>query len=129
MLLHALNDVTVQLAIKTFGIGARVLTNFREEQRIESGTLRAVCTTPGFRQKRFIVFRKRHRLEAEVYVLLNPRLQSARGYEAPFRVARGKIAVKAMGQRLFLYFGRKLCNQQRMLDTDMPSGEGVRCGL
>ena len=121
MLLHALNDVAVQFAIETFGIGARVLTNFREEKRIETSTLRTIRATPGFWQKRFIVLRKRHRLEAEVYVLLNPRLQSARGYEAPFRVVRGKIAVKAMGQRLFLYFGRKLCNQQRVLDADVPS--------
>src|SRR5260370_16303615 len=34
-----------------------------------------------------------------------------------------------MGQRLLLHIGRKLRNQQGVLDTDVSSGEGIGCGL
>ena len=59
-LLYTLNDVRVQFAIKAPGVRARIVLDLGEEERVESGALRAVGATSGFRQKRLIVFRKRH---------------------------------------------------------------------
>ena len=89
------------------------IKNLGEEQRVEPVSLRAVRTTPCFRQERFILFRKWNGLEAQVHVLFNPRLQSAGGYETAFCIVGGKIAVEAMGERRLLHIGNEFDASRR----------------
>ena len=96
-----------------------------KSKRVESGALRAVGATSRFRHKRFIVFRERNGFETEVDVLRYPRLQAARGHEAPVGIVRGIIAVEAMRQCLLLHIRCELGNQQGMPQADVSGDECV----
>ena len=103
--------MVVELVVEAHGIATRILPDFGKKQAVESGAFGACLAASGFRYQSRVILRERHAFEAQVDVVLYPRLQPSHRDEAAFLVVPGKVTVEAMGQTFLLEVGTELCQK------------------